>query len=266
MCACFIRRCLGRQILARSVPKPARRLSIKRNLAIVVQILGFAFAPLLQMNARRFQFAPLLQRRQSPRLFQLFLARLALRFLAFGVGQTSARLRQHLLLVLVHVDGVGTRWLRLWMRVNLAWSQTPQMPATQLLLRRALDEQFLLGVVLISLSLLLCAHHRVQQMLVALEALCGGPTYDGRDAPPLTRHDLGEMQQFLVLGLTPLRLLDARVQPFVPTRFALLGRLAHQQRRDARPLIQTVLHHGCFQDLVLGVLPHTAFDHDPHVG
>ena len=61
-------------------------------------------------------------------------------------------------------------------------------------------------------------------------------------------------------------LLDGRVKPLVPARLALLGGLADEQRRDARPLVLAVLHDGRLEDLVLRVLPHAALYHDPHLG
>jgi len=71
---------------------------------------------------------------------------------------------------------------------------------------------------------------RAQQLLVALQALHGGAADDGRDGAPLRRQQLGQVQQLLVLLARPLGLLDCRVQPLVPARLALLGRLAHEQR------------------------------------
>ena len=65
--------------------------------------------------------------------------------------------------------------------------------------------------------------------------------------------------------LEPLYLLDGGVEPLVPACLALLGGLADEQRRDARPLVLAVLHDGDLEDLVLRVLPHAALDHDPHL-
>ena len=61
-------------------------------------------------------------------------------------------------------------------------------------------------------------------------------------------------------------LLDGWVEPLVPASLALLGGLADEQRRDARPLVLAVLHDGRLEDLVLRVLPHAALYHDPHIG
>ena len=60
-------------------------------------------------------------------------------------------------------------------------------------------------------------------------------------------------------------LLDGWVEPLVPASLALLGGLADEQRRDARPLVLAVLHDGDLEDLVLRVLPHAALYHDPHL-
>lgn len=73
------------------------------------------------------------------------------------------------------------------------------------------------------------------------------------------------MEQLLILFPCPLSLLDGGVEPLVPAGLALLGGLADEQRGDARPLVLAVLHHGRLEDLVLGVLPHPALDHDPHL-
>lgn len=48
------------------------------------------------------------------------------------------------------------------------------------------------------------------------EALSGRAAHDGGDGSPLGGHELGEMEQLLLLLPTPLRFLDARVQPLVP--------------------------------------------------
>ena len=73
------------------------------------------------------------------------------------------------------------------------------------------------------------------------------------------------MEQLLILFPCPLSLLDGGVEPLVPAGLALLGGLADEQRGDARPLVLTVLHHGRLEDLILGVLPHPALNHDPHL-
>ncbi len=42
-------------------------------------------------------------------------------------------------------------------------------------------------------------------------------------------------------------------RPPSPAGFALLGGLAHQQRRNAGPLVQAILHHRSLKDLILSV-------------
>ena len=93
----------------------------------------------------------------------------------------------------------------------------------------------------------------VQQLLVAFQALCGRATHNRGDRAPLCRHELSHVQELLIFFARPLDFLDRRIQPFVPPRFALLGRLAHEQRRDTRPLIHTILGHGSLEDLILGL-------------
>ena len=75
------------------------------------------------------------------------------------------------------------------------------------------------------------------------------------------------MEQLLVLLPGPLRLLDGGVQPLEPPGLALLSTLPVKEGRDPRPLVLAVLHHGGLEDLILGVLPHPALDHDArHLG
>ena len=234
-----------RGALLRDVVEPRRGFLLKRDLRVVVQPFG-ALRALHCLDARGFQLALLLQRRQTTRLLQLFLPRFALGFLALGVGEPRARLAEHLLLVLVHVHRVGARGLGLGVGVDLARAKPPRV---------------IRGVVV-----LVPLRRGVQQLLVPLQALRGRPAHDGRDGAPLSGHELGEVQKFLILLPGPLRLLDARVQPLVPPRLALLRGLANQERGDARPLVLAVLHHRRLQDLILGVLPHAALDHDAHGG
>ena len=49
-------------------------------------------------------------------------------------------------------------------------------------------------------------HTNSQQHLVVLEALGGGAADDGRDGAPLAGHQLGQVQQLLLLLVAPLRL------------------------------------------------------------
>ena len=90
------------------------------------------------------------------------------------------------------------------------------------------------------------------------------PSDHGRNGPPLAGENLGQMQKHLLFLSAPLGLLDTRVDPLVPPGLALFGRLAHQQRGDTRPLVQTVFHHRRFQDLVLNVLPNSSFQGVAH--
>lgn len=46
---------------------------------------------------------------------------------SLGVGEAGARFRQHLLLILVHVHGVGPRGFGLWVGVDLSRSQPPRV-------------------------------------------------------------------------------------------------------------------------------------------
>ena len=56
----------------------------------------------------------------------------------------------------------------------------------------------------------------VQQLLIVLQALCGGAPHKRGNGPPLAGHHLCQMQQLLLLLLRPLGLFDAGVQPFIP--------------------------------------------------
>ena len=175
------------------------------------------------------------------------LARLSLGLLALRVGEASARLGQHLELVLVHVDGIGPSGLGLRVGVDLAGLELARIVVlvVELRGRRALERLLL---------------RLVEQVLVALEALGGRAAHDGRNGAPLSRHELGHVQELFVLFATPLGLLDARIEPLEPARLALLRRLAMQQRGNTRPLVLAVLHHGRLEDLILGVAPHAALD------
>jgi hypothetical protein len=46
--------------------------------------------------------------------------------------------------------------------------------------------------------------------------LCRGAPHNGRNGAPLGRHELGQVQQLLILVARPLGFLDRRVQPFKP--------------------------------------------------
>lgn len=53
-----------------------------------------------------------------------------------------------------------------------------------------------------------------------LEALRGRAADDGRDGPPLVRHELGHVEKLLLLFALPLGLLDGGVQPLIPDMMA----------------------------------------------
>lgn len=72
-----------------------------------------------------------------------------------------------------------------------------------------------------------CGIRDAQQLFIALQALGGRATDDRSNGTPLGRHQLRQVQQLLVLLPSPFCFLDGGVQPFVPPRLALLGRLAH---------------------------------------
>mmetsp|Transcript_24788 Transcript_24788/g.58820 ORF Transcript_24788/g.58820 Transcript_24788/m.58820 type:complete len:221 (+) Transcript_24788:657-1319(+) len=182
------------------------------------------------------------------------LALLALGLLALRVGQPRAGLLEHLDLVLVHVHRVGPGGLRLGVRVDLARPELARLaraagqavppgggpgPGPRAAVRRR-------GL--------------VQEALVALLALARRPPHERPDGAPLRRHQLGQVQELLVLLPAPLHLAHGRVQPLVPPRLALLRGLAVQQGRHAGPLLLPVLHHRGLEDLILGVLPHASLD------
>jgi hypothetical protein len=79
----------------------------------------------------------------------------------------------------------------------------------------------------------------------------GGPGSRSRQRTPLCRHQFREVKQLLFFFFGPLSLLDGRVEPLVPSRLALLGRFANEQRRDARPLVLAIFHDGGFENLIL---------------
>lgn len=70
------------------------------------------------------------------------------------------------------------------------------------------------------------------------------------------------MQKLLILLLAPLNLSNLRVQPFCPSRFALLGCFARKKRGNTSPLIQSVLADGRLQNLILNICPDASFHVD----
>ena len=49
----------------------------------------------------------------------------------------------------------------------------------------------------------------IQELLVPLQTLGGGPAHNGSNGTPLGGHQLGKMEEFLVFFTGPLSLLDA---------------------------------------------------------
>lgn len=143
-------------------------------------------------DAGSLQLAFLLQDGKATGLFKLAFARLAFGLLALGVGETRAGLGQHLLLVLVHVDGVRARWLGFWVGVDFTRTKPADVVCAGRCLCAGAGQTELLAL------LCLCV---VEQLLVALEALGGRAADNGSDSAPLGGHELCEMEQLLILGL-----------------------------------------------------------------
>lgn len=191
----------------------------------------------------------LLQECQPLRLLQALFTGLSLGLFTLRVCQAGARLRQHLLLVLVHIDGIRPRGLDVRVRVDFSRPQTASVRGLR-------------GIAIASRGL-----RSVQQLLVVLKALRSRPPDDRRNGPPLRWHELGKVEQFLLLLARPLRLLDAGVEPLIPTCLALFGRLPVQQRCNTGPLVGAILHHRRLENLILRVAPRAALDEDArHVG
>jgi len=221
--------------------------SFERYLLIVIQVLLLPQSLDLLcsgnvLHSGHLQLPQLLQLRQSPCLFYYLLPLFSLGLLALRVSETHPHLRQHFLLVLVHINGVQTRRFCLGIGVDLPRPQLPEV--LRLLQRFPLRD--------------------VQQFLVSFIAL-GGRAADKRsDGPPLTGKHPRQLQQFLVFGPGPFCLFDGGVKPLVPALLALLGGLALQERTDTRPLVQPVFHYRRLQDLVFGVLPNSPLHYVPH--
>ena len=75
------------------------------------------------IDTRRSQLATLLVARQTTRQLHVLLAHLSTRLLALCVGETSARLLQHVLLVVVHVDRIWTGRTTFGMGIDFTGSQ-----------------------------------------------------------------------------------------------------------------------------------------------
>ena len=73
------------------------------------------------------------------------------------------------------------------------------------------------------------------------------------------------MQQLFFLLSSPLSLLDGWIEPLVPPRLAIFGRLPDQKGTYPAPLVESVLHHGCLEDLILCILPVAALYWNSHL-
>uniref|UniRef100_A0A1I8HLX8 Guanylate cyclase domain-containing protein n=1 Tax=Macrostomum lignano TaxID=282301 RepID=A0A1I8HLX8_9PLAT len=211
-------------VFAADVVETDRRLLLERRLLVVVDwefLLGDAVHS--REYAGRAQLAPLLQRGETARFLQLLLAGLALGFLALpGLGQ-------HLQLVLVHIDGVRLGGLVLRTGIDLAGSQPPRVVIAAFVPHLGL----------------------VDEELVALQALGGCAANYRRNGAPLGGHQLGHVDEFLVLLAGPFGLFNTGIQPFVPAGFALLSGFAVQQRGNSGPLVFAVFHYGRLENLIL---------------
>lgn len=96
---------------------------MERYLLVVVTALDFEMA--VDFNACHLELTLLLQLSQSLRLLKLFFTSLPLGFLTFGVRQSSPTLLQHLLFVLIHIDGIRSARLCFRVRINFTGSQRP---------------------------------------------------------------------------------------------------------------------------------------------
>lgn len=246
------------------------RPKVERHLGVVVDP-PTALALAAHVDARGLELALLLQRREAAGLLELRLARLALGLFAARVGEARAGLGEHLLLVLVHVDGVGARGAALGVGVDVARAQAARVVAVVVAvlvhdLVPAAGWGGLENGGFFCLSGVFFFAGRAcegaagvggegsggaQEALVALEALLRGAAHHGRNGAPLRGHDLGQVQQLLILLTRPLGLFDAGVEPLVPARLALLGGLAGEEGGDAGPLVEAILHHRGLEDLVL---------------
>ena len=110
--------------------------------------------------------------------------------------------------VIVHIDRVGSRGPRLWIRIDLARFETPHI-----------DRRLRLDIVSRTQPQIVIIFHLriVEELLVSLQTLSGGPADDGRYRPPLRRHEFSEVQQLLIFRLdvsaapsgSPLRITSA---------------------------------------------------------
>lgn len=99
----------------------------------------------------------------------------------------------------------------------------------------------------------------LQQILIMLQTLSGRPANDGCDRSPLSGHQFGQMQEFLLLLTWPFCLLNTGVQPLVPapqmTHITPVSlKLLHRQRfwiGQTRPHLMYTYHLAlhCLADL-----------------
>ena len=178
---------------------PFRNLHLKWNLDVIVDSAHFCRP--IHINAGCFQLTLLLQLGHAASLLELLLTRLAFRFLSLGVGETRPTLLQHLLFVLVHVDGIGARRFGLWVGVDLTRAQPP-------------------GIIRVHLVTTLGP---IQQLLIVLDALGRSPPNNRGDCAPLGGENFREMQEFLLFISRPFCLLDLGIEPLIPTNNRLVN-------------------------------------------
>ena len=94
-----------------------RHISHEGDLLIVVDT--FDLNGPVYVDASLFQLSLLLKLGKSASLFKFFLTHFPRSFLTLGISKASATLLKHLLLVLVHINGVWPRRLSFRVWVNL---------------------------------------------------------------------------------------------------------------------------------------------------
>mmetsp|Transcript_3802 Transcript_3802/g.9402 ORF Transcript_3802/g.9402 Transcript_3802/m.9402 type:complete len:246 (-) Transcript_3802:78-815(-) len=233
-------------MLAVDLIKPERGLVFERNFCIVINKVSSLLSA-DNFHSSSAQFTSFLQGRQAASLLELFFSGFSLCLLTPCVCKPRSSFGEHFLLILIHIHRVWTSWLVLRVRVDFSWTE-------------------LAGIICLVGGLTFTSHGLVQELLIPFKALRRRATDNGRNRSPLSRHDLGQVQKFLVFFPRPFRLLDTGIKPLVPTSFALLRRLPGQQTGNTRPLVLTILHHSCLQNLIFGVFPNTSFNHNPHLG
>ena len=101
--------------------------------------------------------------------------------------------------VIIHIDRVGSSSPRLWIRIDLSGPQPPNIDT-----RLSFD---VLPSPQTKFFIVLCLGV-VKELLVPLQTLRRGTPYYRSDSPPLRGHQLGEMQEFLILRLGPFYFFD----------------------------------------------------------